>query len=68
MHLYTLGVGESIRLGDGPGAVTLTVVRVGAVQVRLGVTGPRDVPVYRADAPHEVPPPHADPDPDQEAD
>ena len=41
---------ESIVIGDGPNAVIVTVVETRGDKIRLGVTAPRDTPVYR----HEV--------------
>lgn len=49
-------LGESIVIGDGESQVAITVVDIGACGtfVRLGITAPRDTPVYRPDAKHAV--------------
>jgi carbon storage regulator len=45
MLILTRRIGEIIRIGDN---VTVTVLAVkGGSQVRLGVEGPRNIPVHR---------------------
>lgn len=38
---------ESIVIGDGPDAVTITVVKIDGGKVRIGIEVPRTVPVHR---------------------
>lgn len=38
---------ERIIIGDGPDAITITVVRIGPNAVRLGIDAPRDVKIAR---------------------
>ena len=44
MHIYSLQVGEWIRIGD---VATASVVGIKGGQVRLGISAPSDVPIYR---------------------
>ena len=44
MLVLSRKVGETINIGD---AVQLTVVAIRNNQVRLGITAPLDIPVYR---------------------
>lgn len=47
MLILTRRVGESIVIGEGPNAVTVTVLGVRGNQVRIGTAAPRDIPVNR---------------------
>lgn len=49
-------LGESIVIGDGPEAVTITVVDIGeeGTFVRLGIDAPPTVPIYRPDVKHAI--------------
>lgn len=44
--------GESIEIGDG---VTITVLKIGAGRVKIGVTAPADVEVARGELREENP-------------
>lgn len=44
---------ESIVIGEGPSAVTVTVVEIKGDKVRLGIVAPRDVPVHRQEI-HDI--------------
>ena len=44
MLVTTRKTGEVIHIGDD---ITITVVTVGMGRVRLGITAPKDVPVFR---------------------
>lgn len=49
-------LGESIVIGDGPGAVTITVVDIAddGTFVRPGINAPPSVSVYRPDVKHAI--------------
>ena len=47
MYRLTLRIGESVRLGSGPGSVLLTVLEASGPRVRLGVAAPAEAPVWR---------------------
>jgi carbon storage regulator len=44
MLVLSRKVGERVMIGDD---ITITVVQVSKSGVRLGITAPREVPVYR---------------------
>ena len=44
MHIYSLQVGEWIRIGH---VATASVVGIKGGQVRLGISAPSDIPIYR---------------------
>lgn len=44
MLLLTRRVGETIMIGD---TIQVTVCGINGMQVRLGITAPKDVPVHR---------------------
>ena len=60
MLVLTRKLMERLYIGDD---ICVTVVRLEAGQVRLGIEAPREVPVVRAELvsgrEHRVPPPHA---------
>jgi carbon storage regulator len=39
--------GEKIVIGTGPGAITITIADIDRGKVRIGITAPREVPIYR---------------------
>lgn len=47
MLIFTRKVDEQVVIGEGPDAVTVTVVLVDRGRVRLGFTGPHSVPIDR---------------------
>lgn len=47
MLILTRRVEETICIGEGESAVTITVLGVKGNQVRIGVTAPKSVPVHR---------------------
>jgi carbon storage regulator len=54
MHIYSVEVGEGIRIGD---EFTAQVVGIKGGSVRLGISAPADVPIYREELdgrPHET--------------
>lgn len=51
MLVVTRKVNESVMIGDD---IVLTVVRIGADKVRLGVTAPRGVPIHREEIWQEI--------------
>lgn len=40
---------EQIVIGDGPGAIILTVVDIRGDRVRIGIEAPDNVPVYKGE-------------------
>jgi len=48
MQLLSCKTGESIRLGE----VSLIVLAVSKNRVKLGIEGPRNIPIRRAELPH----------------
>lgn len=46
--------GESVRIGAGPEAVTVTVVEVRGSIVRLAIDAPREVTIVRTEVPLRV--------------
>jgi carbon storage regulator len=46
MLILTRRIGESIRIAEG---ITVTVLRIGQSQVRLGVEAPREIPIVRTE-------------------
>ena len=46
MLVLSRRIGESIRIGD---RITITVVRIGQNQVRLGIEAEREIPILRAE-------------------
>ena len=53
MLVLTRKIGEEIWIGS---AINVKVLTVSRHRVRLGVSGPRDVPVVRAELRQDVPP------------
>ena len=51
MLILTRRVGQSIKIGD---EVELTVIQISGDQVRLGITAPRTVRVYRAEVLEQI--------------
>jgi len=51
MLVLTRKVGESIVIGDD---IEITLVRIEADQVRVGISAPKNVPVYRKELIEEV--------------
>lgn len=49
MLVLTRSESESIRIGDGPDAVTVTLVRLFGKRARIGIEAPRHVPVVRSE-------------------
>ncbi len=49
MLVLSRKMGERIVIGTGPDAVTITVVRIDANKVRIGIQAPRDVIVLRSE-------------------
>lgn len=47
MLILTRRIEETICIGEGENAVTVTVLGVKGNQVRIGVTAPKDIPVHR---------------------
>lgn len=49
-------LGEQVVIGDGPDAITITVVDIGdaGTFVRLGIDAPPNVPIYRPDVKHRI--------------
>ena len=46
MLVLSRKINEVIRIGDD---ITITVLKVGGENVRLGIEAPRDVPIHRAE-------------------
>lgn len=44
MHIYSMQVGESVRIGD---EVTATVVAIKGGQIRLGISARAELPIHR---------------------
>lgn len=49
MLVLTRDEGESITIGNGSDAIRVSIIRVRNGRVRLGVIGPRSVPVFRTE-------------------
>lgn len=47
--MLTLGrhVGQKIMIGEGDDRIVLTVLRITADDVRIGITAPRETPIWR---------------------
>lgn len=54
MLVLTRRIGESIQIGD---QITVTVVRVGPNEVRVGIDAPPDVTVFREELSTDAPRP-----------
>ncbi len=49
MLVLSRQLGERIVIGEPPNQVTLTIKDIRSNVVRIGVDGPRDVPIYRGE-------------------
>lgn len=47
MLVLTRKISERIIIGDGPNAIEIMVVDIERGRVRLGVTAPKNVPIFR---------------------
>jgi carbon storage regulator len=45
---------EQIIIGEGPDRIIITVLRMEAGKVRLGINAPRGLPVHRAEVFHDI--------------
>ncbi len=49
MLVLSRKVSEVIRIGEGPQAIEIQVMRIGPNTVRLGITAPGNVPIVRTE-------------------
>ncbi len=47
MLILSRKLGERIRIGEGDGAIWITVHDIDRGKIRLGIEAPRDVPIHR---------------------
>lgn len=45
---------QVVVIGDGPTEVRITVVKIENGKVRLGITGPRDIPIHRLEVKERI--------------
>jgi carbon storage regulator len=49
MLVLTRKVGSQVIIGEGPKAITMTIIDIDRGRIRLGIEAPREVPIVRTE-------------------